>query len=329
MTIPPNFGGLAMTQNNPDVRRVVQNLRAAYMPTNAYNKLEQNFRMLLDQRRADLNEGITSNVRGIVLIGQSGSGKTTAMRELIRQNEALIATDRDAEICEFVGLQVPSPATMKFVGSATLQALGYPYSRDQPGPVVWDLVKRQLRQRRTLFLHLDEAQDLARYQTDKERQSVVNTLKSLMENSQWPVGLILTGMPDLKDIINQDAQLARRLYPIEIDRLHDLRHAAPAMRLVKDYAQRAGVTMSDELQSDHFVRRLMHAADYEFGLLAELTVQSITEAITSSGLSVAVTMAHFADVFHARSAAVDGLNPFIADDYTRIRPRDVLGGMRQ
>ena len=315
-----------MTPNKTEIRRVIQDLRAAYMPTKAYRKLEQNFHMLLEQRRADMEDGVTSNVRGIVLIGQSGSGKTTAMRELIRQNKKLIASNTEKDICEFVGLQVPSPATMKFVGSATLQALGFPYSRDQSGPVVWDLVKRQLRLRRTLFLHLDEAQDLARYQTDKERQSVVNTLKSLMENSQWPVGLILTGMPDLKDIINQDAQLARRLYPIEIDRLHDLQHADPVMQLVKGYVQRAGVAMSDELQTEHFVRRLMHAADYEFGLLAELTVQAITEAMTAMGLSGALKMSHFADVFHARSAAVDGLNPFIAEDYTRIRARDVLGG---
>ena len=44
------------------------------------------------------------------------------------------------------------------------------------------------------------------------------------------------------------------------------------MKPVKGYVQRAGLTMSDELQFEHFVRRLMHAADYEFDLLAELIV---------------------------------------------------------
>lgn len=316
-----------MTKNNPEIRRVVQDLRSAYMPTKAYRRLEQTFQMLLDQRRADLEDGITSNVRGIVLIGPSGSGKTTAMNELERQKRALIKSNPNEEICELTRLQVPSPATMKFVGAATLHALGYPYSGNQSGPAVWGLVKRQLQQRQTLFLHFDEAQDLARYQTDKERQAVVNTLKSLMENSQWPVGLILTGMPDLKNIINQDAQLARRLYPIEIERLHDLRHAKSVLDLVVGYARRAGVTVSEDVKSENFARRLMHAADYEFGLLAELTVQSITEAITSAGLSAGLQMGHFAEVFHARSAAVDGLNPFIAEDFTRIRARDVLGGV--
>jgi hypothetical protein len=40
-----------------------------------------------------------------------------------------------------------------------------------------------------------------------------------MENSFWPTGLILSGMPDLKKIVNQDPQLARRL--CESLRLHD------------------------------------------------------------------------------------------------------------
>ncbi len=315
-----------MMTNDPKVRKVIQDLRSAYMPTAAYRTLDHNFRKLLEQRRADLEDGITANVRGIVLVGQSGSGKTTAMRELVRQTQDLILSNPEEEICEFIGLQVPSPATMKFVGAATLHALGYPYSRDQSGPVVWGLVKRQLQQRRTLFLHLDEAQDLARHQTDKEYQAVVNTLKSLMENSQWPVGLILTGMPDLKNIINQDAQLARRVYPIEIDRLNEFRHVDPVIELLRSYARRAKLQLSDSLTTENFAQRLMHAADYEFGLLAELTVQSITEALSGNEQCAVLETSHFADVFHARSAAIDGLNPFIAEDFTRIRSRDVLGG---
>ena len=318
-----------MTRNNPKVRRIIQDLRSAYMPTESYRKLEKNFHWLLDQRRADLEDGITSDIRGILLVGQSGSGKTTAIRELIRKNQALISSNLENEICEFVGLPVPSPATIKYLGTATLHALGYPYSRNQTGPVIWGLVKRQLKQRGTLFLHLDEAQDLARYQTDLERQSVTNTFKSLMENSQWPVGLILTGMPDLKNTVNKDWQIGRRLLCTEIDRLHDLRHVAPVIDLVRGYAQRAGINMSEGLKSENFARRLIHAADYEFGLVAELTVQSITEAITTVGLSVELNINHFAEVFYARTAAVDGLNPFIAEDFTRIRVRDILGGMTQ
>ena len=148
---------------------------------------------------------------------------------------------------------------MKFVGAATLRALGYPYSGDKQGPAIWDQVKVQLKLRQTCFLHLDEAQDLARYQTDKERQSVVNTLKSVMENSLWPTGLILSGMPDLKKIVNQDPQLARRLYPVEIGRLHAVRDVEPVLDIVQKYVARGRRLEAQPCVRNEELRETSHA----------------------------------------------------------------------
>ncbi len=314
-----------MTETSKEIRKVVQDLRSAFVPTPSYAKLETHFRALLEQRRADVADGMVNNARGIVLVGQSGSGKTTAIRQLIRKNRELLQTDPALDFCEFIGLQVPSPATMKVVGASTLRALGYPYSGDtKQGTAIWDQVKVQLKLRQTCFLHLDEAQDLARYQTDKERQSVVNTLKSLMENSLWPTGLILSGMPDLKKIVNQDPQLARRLYPVEIGRLHAIRDVEPVLDIVQKYAERATIGTRPCVRNEHFAQRLMHAADYEFGLMAELTVQALSKALFARGFEAELELRHYADVFFERSAAIDALNPFIAEDFARIDPRRVF-----
>lgn len=313
-----------MTKINKEIRKTVQDLRSIYVPRPAYHKLETHFRTLLDQRRADMEDGIVNNARGIVLVGQSGSGKTTAIRELIFRSRSLLQTDPSQDICEFISLQVPSPATMKFVGAATLRALGYPYSGDKMGPAIWDQVKVQLKLRQTSFLHLDEAQDLARYQTDKERQSVVNTLKSVMENSLWPTGLILSGMPDLKKIVNQDPQLARRLYPVEIGRLHAIRDVAPVLDIVQKYATRARIETQPCVRNERFAQRLMHAADNELGLLAEIIVQAHSKALFDEGFEARLQLHHFADVFFDRSAAIDALNPFLAEDFARINPRQIF-----
>ena len=95
---------------------------------------------------------------------------------------------------------------------------------------------------------------------------------------------------------------------------------------MKRYAGRARIEIAPELMNEEFARRLMHAADYEFGLLAELIVQSISDALFESGMDVVLVPSHFAEVFRKRSAAVDGLNPFIAENFKRIDPREVLGG---
>lgn len=314
-----------MTNANKEIRKIVQDLRSAFVPTPSYAKLETHFRSLLEQRRADVAEGTMNNARGLVLVGQSGSGKTTAIRELIHQNRSLIRADKKQDVCEFFSLQVPSPATMKFVGAATLRELDYPYSGDtKQGPAIWDQVKVQLKLRQACFLHLDEAQDLARFQTDKERQSVVNTLKSVMENSYWPTGLILSGMPDLKKIVNQDPQLARRLYPVEIGRLHAVRDVEPVLDIVQKYANRAKISVRSCVLDEQFAQRLMHAADYEFGLMAEITVQALAKALFSDGFQAELKLANFADVFFDRSGANEFSNIFVADDFTRIDPRRVF-----
>ncbi|MDC0657805.1 TniB family NTP-binding protein [Leisingera sp. SS27] len=322
---------MKMNKINPRTRQIIQDIRSAYVPTEAYERLDSYFGQLLEQRRADMAEGIVSNLRGIVLVGQSGAGKTSAIKELRRRYQNRLVCDDPDGTMELAGLHVPSPASMKHVGTATLQALGYPLSRDRSAPVIWDMVRRQLKLRQTLFLHLDEAQDLAQHQTDKERQAVVNTRKSLMENSQWPVGLLLTGMPGLKVIVNQDPQLARRLYPIEIERLSEYTGQDQVLSLVARYCDRATLEWHEDVRTADFASRLMHAADYEFGLLAQYIVETITDALRSEGGSTVVSKRHFAAVYHMRTAAIPGLNPFIAEDFYHIDPRqcfndDVKGG---
>ncbi|MBU2867883.1 TniB family NTP-binding protein [Pacificibacter marinus] len=178
--------------------------------------------------------------------------------------------------------------------------------------------------RQTIFLGFDEAQDLARYQTDKERQSVVNTLKSLMENSVWPVGLLLSGMPDLKKIVNQDPQLARRVDPIEIGRLHSIRDVGAVLKMVQKYVDRARLNVDSSVQSEVFAMRLMHAADYQFGLLAEIVVLSVSEALFTEGLDAKLSLQHFADVYRDRNGADRWMNVFLTEDFGRINPRLLL-----
>ena len=45
-------------KSNPEVRQIIQDIRAAYVPTMAYDRLDEYFDQLLEQRRADLSEGL-------------------------------------------------------------------------------------------------------------------------------------------------------------------------------------------------------------------------------------------------------------------------------
>lgn len=313
-----------------DVRAVVQSLRALHVPTPAFDDLCTHFGDLLAQRRADEADGVAYNARGLILVGDSGSGKTTALRELVRKYSSVMQTDPAQNLCEYIDLKVPSPATMKVVGTETLRALGYQLTSDKrQGPAIWDQVKVELKLRSTKFLGFDEAQDLARYETVKERQAVVNTLKSLMENSVFPVGLVLAGTSGLKKIVNQDVQLARRMRPVEISRLHAVRDVGHVIRIVGRYADRAGIEAGASLKSEAFAMRLMHAADYQFGLLTEITVEAASKALFSDGFDAQLDVAHFVQVYHQRNGVSEWLNPFVAEDYARIDPRRLFDDASQ
>ncbi|MBK4218083.1 ATP-binding protein [Paracoccus caeni] len=310
-----------MTDSMTIPQRVLA-LRSIFAGNHAYRTLEERFGYLLERRRTEIDAGIVAEARSIALIGNSGGGKTTAARHLITSHPGLVLHDPVSSRMDVASLPVPTPATLKFVGQTTLAALGFQLQRDRTAQTIWDMVKDHLQARRTLFLHYDEAQDLAAHQTPKELTSVVNTLKSLMQHPVWPVGLILTGTIELKTIINHDAQLARRVYPVEFPQLDLAFDADRVQRLLHLYADRALLTVAEEVGTPEFAARLIHAGAREFGLLIELVIAALEEAMM--GNADALRIQHFTAMFRKRAGCIDGLNPFVAEDFERIESRRLL-----
>lgn len=310
---------------NHDVPQRILALRGKFLRTDAHCRFEQLFDDLLSRRRAEIEAGIVEEARGIALIGASGSGKSTAVRQLLARHESLVLSNPETARADVISLAVPTPATAKFVGMTTLEALGLQLRRDRTAQTIWTMVKDHLRERQTLFLHYDEAQDLSLHQTPKELTSIVNTLKSLLQNPDWPVGLILSGTPELSSIINHDPQLARRIYPVEIPRLSAAIDSDPVTGLIVKYADAAGLEASPGVLTRDFSARLIHAADREFGLLVEMTIGAIEEAM--KGRRTALEIGDFTWMFRRRSGCIDGLNPFVVDDFERIEPRRLLAGV--
>ena len=301
------------------VGQIVSKLRSKFVTNERFEEIEEQFDLLLYRRRANLELGRKSEARGMVVIGNPGSGKSTALNRLFSQHTDLQLMCEESSRADVVSFYVPSPATLKFVGQSCLHGLGYPLSRDRPANVIWQLVQHHLRQRQTLFLHLDEAQDLSTHRGQHEMQSVVNTLKSIMQNADWPVGLILSGTTSLKALINHDQQLSRRLVPVEFRSICWSSHGRSVKEIASAYCKAASIDCDESVLSNDLVRRLIHAGCNEIGLVIEMIVACLEEVLIAGETSVAPTM--FQRAFKRKYGCLDAFNPFVTDDWKSIDTR--------
>lgn len=296
-------------------------LRVHFIHHERFEPLEARFAMLIAKRLSDLEADRSSEAHGLALSGASGTGKSAAMHHLLAcaRNRLSTTLHPDATI---ISLRVPSPATLKFVGQTLLRALGYQIGSERQAWYIWDLVRHHLKERKVLFVHLDEAQDLASRGTKHELNSVASMLKTLMTDPEWPVGIILSGTPELEDILNHDPQLARRMETVHFSSLSPVAHGNDVLDLVENYCARAGLSAAPELLELAHGERLIHASSNQFGLVIELTLAAVEQAFLADAKQL--TREDFAQAYQLRAACDDVFNPFVIPDFYRVDARQVF-----
>lgn len=94
---------------------------------------------------------------------------------------------------------------------------------------MWDLVSFHLHLRKCWLIHLDEGQELGGRGSEIEKAAVINALKSLMQIPDWPTNLVISGTPELHDLLMQDPQLSRRLFVVHFLPVADYTGCDPQM----------------------------------------------------------------------------------------------------
>ncbi|MEP3342952.1 MAG: TniB family NTP-binding protein [Hyphomicrobiales bacterium] len=304
-----------------EIQPLLLRLRSAFIYHEAFALMSSSFERMIEKRRFEIASDVTAEARGLVVVGASGSGKTTAVEQLIRKHPSPEDVG-DVPIAEVVSLRVPSPATVKHVGMTLLAALGYPMAREPSAAIIWDNARSRLRLRRTLFVHFDEAQDFFNNQNGRELQAVINTVKSLMQDPEWPVGIILSGMPSLVEMINEDIQLSRRLKPVYIPPVSLTTHGSDIVNLIGQFAEMSDLVPFDDHASPEFVQRLLTATDGQFGLTIELIIAAIEDALYEG--SKTLDLSSFVRSYRSRTGCLDARNPFVTEEFLSIQSHRLL-----
>jgi hypothetical protein len=241
---------------------------------------------------------------------------------MVEKHEALVGYGSLGTRCPLVTVRAPSPCTSKQLGRATLRQLGYPIERELPEHRIWEEVRARLKSTAIQIVHVDEMQHVTQVANAIEAQRVVNTLKALMVDPDWPVSLLLSGVPTLKSFLESDAQIFRRTRFVEFSPLKIPDDSPEITAMAETLVEKAGLrlVLSD---STDFGSRLLHAVQLQFGAAVDLVLDTIYGALTrlraTSPLQVAEMNADdFAIAWRLRTGCAEDANPFLARAWHEI-----------
>lgn len=296
-----------------EVARLAVSLRKHFVAHPGYETARKLLGELRDKRQAELDLCLPSEGRAIAVIGESGSGKTTAVRRML---EHIGPLDVAPSEYRWISIRVPTPATQKDLARAILHALAFPLARDTTASRMWEMVAFHLHLRKTWLIHLDEGQELGGRGSDNEKAAVINALKSLMQIADWPINLIISGTPELHELLTQDPQLSRRFYVVRFLPQTELDSRRNVAGLVGSYAKQAALPLAADLRDVEFIPRLIHAGREQFGIIVELIIGAITRTLAEN--QAALNAASFATHYAQRTGETPARNPFLAPDFRSI-----------
>lgn len=274
---------------------------------------------------ADIGNAGADKRRAIFVIGESGSGKTTAIqRQLSSRPQFHACLDgHGREIFPLVSFDAPKPLTLKLLAKKGLEEAGYPVYGKKQENEMWDLFKEQIKERSILFLHIDEMQHVIKGNNPGEIHDIAAVVKSLLQIKDWPLHAVFAGVPSLAKFLEREKQLRNRCEIIKFEPMSfpsDVNLIRTVMlRIITVHAELEAVTA---MESEGFIHRLMHAADGAFGTIIQIIRAAVASVIYAKGNTVSPE--NFAAVYSAFTGCTPDQNIFSAPNFLDIDPDSAL-----
>lgn len=305
----------AYDKTNDVAARVVA-MEDLFQKTELYRSFRDRVFTVLALREARLRAGKT-DLKGAALIGAAGSGKSRFVAEIIKEHQALTEAAGDRQFgSRILSVIVPGRATVKETLTAILRELGHPASGRRDEDYLAQLVVHYLKEARIAGLHLDEVQDSGRYKTDDSMEVFLKRFRNMMQETTWPVCLIVTATPEMRRMFNLDLTFTRRMRPMEIKPITFAQDGTDIRKIGAELLDFAELKDIGLFAQDEFIKILIHAAAGRFGVAVELVIEAIAESLLNG--DPALEMGHFADAYEIRMDCDEEMNPFVAEDWKQI-----------
>jgi len=258
----------------------------------------------------------------VAVTGPSGSGKSTLVNTVLDDMDEFEPVDDGyGNMVQFcLRVSTPSSCSTKDLGIAILRASGYPLSRPPSELEIWNVVKNRLRKKMHKVLFLDEFQHAVKKPGTKGAEHLTNQIKLLMQDKEWPLWLIIAGMPDIMEFVNRDEwqQMDRRTREVPLDALNDSPETIENTReMIRQFADAAGLELATHT-TDEFILRLQHGALWRFGLSIQLTKMSIEAALWDDKNERKMKHEHFVEGYKRLSRCTRESNVFLTPEWRRV-----------
>lgn len=278
----------ALDAENQRIFDIMSRVRSAYFQTKNDDEL------LVKLRR--IERGIADEAKpghALTILGESGAGKSTVVMKALKGLTTLQDYDDGYgnTMRPILYVTAPSSGNMVDLAAEILERLGYENSVMSRGASVYHKVQRSLRNYDTKLVVIDEFQHVLEAPKIKGASYVTNTLKNMLQDSSWPVHVVLVGLPEIDTMIERDPaeQLERRTDPFKIADPSFEEDGAYFEWIVSELVEkRAGLRISKD-HPNEFIERLMHGARSRFGLIIDLITWAIEDALESGSDEVATT----------------------------------------
>lgn len=306
-------------------------LAVRHFPLARAHALQDSFSRLISRHIGGMRSGQRFESEALLVTGSSGTGKSKEIGDLLTRFNGSCALLPSGIPAKFITCVLSSKGTWKDLGKHTLHAMGYPINERarRTQTEIWDLVTTQAKLQGCIGIHYDEAQHILRDKGRSEVLTILDAFKSLIKGRDWPLMLILSGVPELANYVREEPQLFRLVTRVRFEDIDlnprddgDLGDYLVLNEIVGSYALKLGVEVAEDLRGTDFLHRLATAAAFRWGIAIEMVIAALAHT-TERGLP-ALTREAFDAVWAAKTGIAEIASPFSNTAYRTVYRREDL-----
>lgn len=306
---------------------VMAKVQAHYHVMKRDKRIEQAFTHLFedtlvryDPTRA-AGEDNRIELRGLAILGNSGAGKSRALRYFFAGHAAFPGYGDLRSDCQAISVEVRAPTTHLGLGHRIMAATGFPVRGKVTAHQVWEMVYERLRLKRIFVIHLNELHNFFLTCKDADRKDLLNSIKSFMTNPTWPVIVVVSGLPMLKEVLEGHDEDRRRFSFIPFRPLRVPASNPVLKQIAEKLADIAGLILPPDFEED-IVPRLAWAADHEWGTCIKIMHNAVRFALNvneKTGLARTVLERdRFAEAWGFMTGSGREANPFVIRNWRDV-----------